>query len=111
MMVDDTQNAQAFYGTEDFNEVYDARPKAMAEKPIEVSVVGKRCVYVNDYRICGSKPYVSENLPWHDFTTSMGDVLSAFREEDVLAYFAERKACNEYLAAWRAARDAAEQPR
>lgn len=97
---------KTFTGSEDFNEVYDARPKAFAEKPIEVSVVAKRCVYVNDYRICGGKPYFSENLPQHDFKTTLGNVLSAFREEDVVAYFAERKACNEYLSAWRSARDA-----
>jgi hypothetical protein len=47
------------------------------ERKIEVTVVGKRCVYLNDYRICGGKPWVSENLPQHDFKTSIKDVLHA----------------------------------
>lgn len=29
---------------------------------VELVVVGKRCVYLNDYRLAGNKPYVSENL-------------------------------------------------
>lgn len=44
---------------------------------IDVTVVGRRCVYLNDFRIAGSKPYVSENLPQHSFTITVGDVLMA----------------------------------
>ena len=48
-----------------------------AEQKIELCVVGKRCVYLNDYRIAGGKPYVSEGLPEHSFTITVQDILSA----------------------------------
>ncbi len=95
-----------FDGTEDFNTIYDARPNKCLSEAIEVSVVGCRCVYVNNYRICGGKPYFSENLPSHEFSTTLGDVLSAFSEKQILDALAERKEQSEYLAAYRAARDA-----
>lgn len=44
---------------------------------ITLTVVGKRCVYLNDHRVAGSKPYVSENLPEHSFQITMQDILSA----------------------------------
>src|ERR1041384_847960 len=53
-----------------------------AKKPIEVTVVGRRCVYVNNYRIAGGKPYFSENLPSHDLRTTLGEVLDAFSDRD-----------------------------
>lgn len=95
-----------FDGTEDFNAVYDARPKAMQSRPVEVSVVGRRCVYLNNYRIAGGKPYHSENLPTHELTATLGDIINAFSKEDILAAYAEREASSEYMSAWRAARDA-----
>ncbi len=49
----------------------------LAAQAIELTVVGKRCVYLNDYRIAGGKPYVSENIPQHSFTITIGDVLAA----------------------------------
>lgn len=97
-----------FTGTEDFNEVWKSAPNATLGKAIEVSVVGRRCVYLNDYRIAGGKPYASENLPHHELTTTLGDVISAFSEDDLLAAIAERKQRDEYFAAWRAARDASQ---
>lgn len=99
-------SAPQFTGDEDWSEVYAARPNKVLGTPIEVSVVAKRCVYVNDYRIAGSKPYFSENLPSHSFTTTLKDVIDAFREEQLLAALAENKAQQEYFAAYRAARDA-----
>lgn len=50
---------------------------------IPISVVfnrdGKsiRCIYLNNYRICGAKPYVSENLQQFDFTIDAADLAAA----------------------------------
>jgi len=57
----------------------------MREKPIEIMIVGTRCVYLNNYRIAGSKPYVSENLPHWIFRTSIEDVLAAFSLDEIRA--------------------------
>lgn len=58
--------------SEPFNTAYDARPTdELCEREIEVSIVAKRCVYVNDYRIAGSEPYVSEGLPSHSIKTTL----------------------------------------
>lgn len=88
--------------SEDFNEVYANRPNAILATPIEVSVVAKRCVYVNDYRIAGSKPYHSENLPSHQFTSTLKDIIDAFSEDQLLAAIAERKEQNAYFKAYHA---------
>lgn len=61
------------------------------DKPIQITVVGKRCVYINDYRVAGGKPYVSEELPSHDFNTTLGEILSAFDEADISRALKERK--------------------
>lgn len=52
----------------------------LARREIELVVVGQRCVYLDDYRIAGSKPYVSENLPQHSFKIKVQDVLNALPE-------------------------------
>lgn len=55
----------------------------MSDKTIPLDVVfnrdGKniRCVYINNYRIVGAKPYVSENLPVHHYQLSQEDLASA----------------------------------
>ena len=91
--------------TEDFNDVYNARPaKPTADKPVEVCVVGRRCVYINNFRVAGGKPYVSENLPSHTLTATLGDVLKAFTEKEIRAAIREEKAERDYFAAYHAAR-------
>lgn len=77
-----------------------APPAPHRNKLIEVSVVGRRCVYVNDYRVAGGKPYYSENLPHHELKTTLGDVLDAFRAEDIRAALAEREEYAESLRAY-----------
>ncbi len=52
----------------------------LREQEIELVVVGRRCVYLNDHRIAGAKPYVSENLPQHSFKLRVKDVLAALPE-------------------------------
>ena len=46
----------------------------MNDKTLTVTVVGRRCVYINDYRVAGSKPYVSENLPSWSFEANINDL-------------------------------------
>lgn len=91
--------------SEDFNAVYDARPNKVLSTPTEVHVVAKRCVYLNDYRIAGGKPYASENLPSHMFNATLGDIVSAFGTEKLEAAIAEFKEQRQYFAdyhAWKA---------
>lgn len=81
-----------------------AAPKqTVRERLIEVEVVAKRCVYVNDYRVAGGKPYVSEQLPSHIIKTSVGDVLDAFTDKEIRAALREAKAMRNYYAAIHAA--------
>ena len=42
-----------------WQETYDARPADdLCARQITVDVVGTRCVYLNNHRIAGGKPYV-----------------------------------------------------
>lgn len=94
--------------SDDYGEVWANRPPApVGAKQIDISIVGTRCVYLNNYRIAGGKQYISENLPSRQMDTTLAVVLSAFSESDILAALAERKAERDYLAryrAWKAAR-------
>lgn len=100
-------NAGGF--NEDWNTVWDNQPPAPAcDTLIEVYVVGRRCVYVNDYRIAGGKPYVSEGLPSHTLKTTLGEVLSAFTEAEIRRALREKKARRDYFAAYHERRKAAE---
>ena len=60
--------------------------------------MAKRCVYINDYRVAGAKPYVSENLPQHSLKTTLGSVLDAFTEKQIRAALREAKARRDYFA-------------
>lgn len=80
--------------------------RPVRSKPIEVYVVGKRCVYVNDYRVAGGKPYYSENLPAHTLKTTLGEVLDAFSVADIEAALAESKAHAIHLAKYHQAKHA-----
>jgi len=87
--------------SDDFNAVWDARPATpTCDTPVEVTVVGRRCVYVNDYRIAGGKPYVSEQLPSHVLKTTLGDILEAFGEREIRKALREKKARRDYFAAY-----------
>jgi len=92
-----------------FNAVWDNQPaKPVSDTPIEITVVGRRCVYINNYRSAGGKPYVSENLPSFDHKTTIGEVLAAFTEKQVRAYLREQKAMRDYFSAYHAARAGSE---
>ena len=76
------------------------------DREIEVNIVSTRCVYVNNYRVAGSKPYISENLPQNGLKTTVRQVLDAFTEEELLAYIFERRTRNEFMRGARLFRDA-----
>jgi hypothetical protein len=61
-------------------------------KPIEIQVVGSRCVYVNDYRVAGGKAWNSEGLPHQTFRTTLSDLLDAFTLKELQDAVAERQA-------------------
>ena len=89
--------------SDDFNEVYRNQPAMpVADKEIEVTVVAKRCVYLNNHRIAGGKPYVSECLPQHTLKSSLAKVIEAFPEADILAALKERKERQAYFARYHA---------
>ena len=90
---------------ETFNAVWDARPAEPARNtPVEVNVVARRCVYVNNYRVAGSKPYVSEGLPSHTLQTTLGNVLDAFTEKQIRAALREKRATQKYFSDYHAAK-------
>lgn len=63
----------------------------MTDEKIEVVVVGRRCVYINDYRVVGGKPYFSENLPEHSFDATPKDIFAAFSDKQIEAELTRRK--------------------
>lgn len=77
---------------------YDLRPTdPLCEAECDIIIVSKRCVYVNNYRVAGSKPYVSENLPTRSMKTKVRTVLDAFSEREIVAYLAEKRGRAAYL--------------
>lgn len=48
----------------------------MTEDTLEVVRVGGvvRCIYLNDFRIAGSKPYASENPVYTTFKVPVGEI-------------------------------------
>lgn len=92
----------------DFNAVWESRPSSpVSDTPVEVDIVARRCVYVNQRRIAGGKPYVSENLPSHTLKTTLGEVLDAFTEKQIRSALKEKKAVRDYFAAYHASKKAA----
>lgn len=93
--------------TDPWNKAYQDRPlNPKCDRVIEIAIVGKRCVYIDDHRVQGGKPYVSENLPYDSRNTTVRDVLEAFSTEDIHAYLEEKIAIDAYCAGLRNYRDA-----
>lgn len=48
----------------------------MSEDIVDIVIVGGkvRCIYVNDHRIAGSKPYVSESQTTTTFKVPAGEI-------------------------------------
>lgn len=88
---------------QDVNLLFRNKPASpVADTSIEVSVVGRRCVYLNDYRIAGSKPYYSENIPSYNLTANVRDVITALGKEKILAAMTEMDAERAYYTAYHA---------
>lgn len=88
---------------QDVNLLFKCKPDSpSADTPLEVSVVGRRCVYLNNYRIAGSKPYYSENIPSYNLTANVRDVITALGKEKILAAMTEMDAERAYYAAYHA---------
>ncbi len=66
------------------------------DEHIEILCVGNRCVYINDYRSAGGKPYHSENIPERVFNTPLREILTAFTDEQLRAFIKERKQRKEW---------------
>jgi hypothetical protein len=91
---------------------YEKRPlNEICSKQITIDIVGKRCVYINDHRVVGGKPYESENLPTDSRTLTIRDVLSAFSDEQLRAFMEERQSINSYCSGLRNFRDSMEEPK
>lgn len=89
-----------------WQKTYDARPADdLCARQITVDVVGTRCVYLNNHRIAGGKPYVSENISSRSMSLTVRDALNAFSEAELLAYLFERREQNAYCAGARNYRD------
>lgn len=81
-----------------FNTAYTQRPLAeVCDRLIEIQIVGDRCIYINDHRVEGGKPYVSENLPTKVKTTRLRDILDAFSEDEIKEYLREKVEVAAYL--------------
>jgi hypothetical protein len=95
--------------TEVWDEIYSKRPLCEnLSKTITIDIVGNRCVYINNHRVEGGKPYVSENLPTKSKNTTIRNILEAFTTEDIEAYLKEKIATAAYFHAARNYRDALE---
>lgn len=60
------------------------------DKNITIDIVGNRCLYLNDYRIWGGKPYYSENLPTRSLELTMREAMEAFSIEEMQECIKER---------------------
>lgn len=96
-MLVDTGKQEITMADYDWDKVRKNKPtNPLCEKAITVDIVGTRCVYLNDHRIAGGKPYVSENLPWRSMGLSVREALAAFSIAELEAYIAEKKERDEY---------------
>lgn len=90
-----------------FDKAYEKRPlQDLLSREIDISIVGKRCIYINDFRVQGGKPYVSENLESDTRKTTIRNVLDAFSIQELEAYIKEKIALDAYCAGLRNYRDA-----
>lgn len=95
---------------EAFNKAYQQRPfDDVCSKEVEITIVGERCVYINNYRVEGGKPYYSENLPQKTKTTAMRKIFDAFSVEEIKAYISEKERIEAYMSGVNAYRDAVDE--
>ena len=88
---------------ESFLKMQEQKRSDTLNKPVEVIVFAKRCVYLNNHRVAGGKPYMSEGLPQHSLRTTLGEVLDAFTDEEITAAINDRKFNRELVRNWQSA--------
>lgn len=59
-------------------------------KEVGLTLVGNKCIYLNEYRIQGKKPYVSENHTILNKKVRVVDVLNALDFDDIKKYVDEK---------------------
>lgn len=90
-----------------WEEAYAKRPLSeTCSREITIDIVGSRCIYINDHRVQGGKPYASENLPTTSKKTTVRDVLEAFSIDEINEFLKEKIAIEAYCAGLRNYRDA-----
>ena len=90
-----------------WNEAWLQRPiNHVLERDIDITIVGSRCVYINDHRVQGGKPYVSENLSHDVRKTKLREVLDAFTVEKIKAYLEHKISHDAFCHGLRSFRDA-----
>lgn len=89
-----------------WNEAYADQPRrSECSRKINIDIVSNRCIYINDTRVWGGKPYASEGLSTTSRETTVRDILSAFSIDDLQQYIAEKNAINAYFDGMRRFRD------
>lgn len=92
-----------------FQKAYEKRPEnQLCSESISIDIVGDRCIYINNHRVQGGKPYVSEGLSTKSKKTTVRDVLMAFSNEQIEAFLKEKIAIANYCSGLRNYRDALE---
>lgn len=86
-----------------FNKVWADRPLSeKCSREIAIDIVGDRCIYIDNTRVQGGKPYCSENLPTKSKKTTVREVLSAFSDKEIRAYLKEKRDLKKYFADYHA---------
>lgn len=60
-------------------------------KKIEIFVYNNWCVYINDRRVAGNKPYVSMNLKGFGLDAKVEDILDSLDIKDVEEYINKKR--------------------
>lgn len=63
----------------------------MMSKKVEISIVHDRCIYINDYRIVGNKPYSSENLKTTNYFVDTNKILDQLDFKDIEKYVEDKR--------------------
>lgn len=62
----------------------------METKEVILTIVEDTCVYLNDYRIQGRKPYVSEFKPQKHINVKVKNILDSLDIEDIEEYMLKK---------------------
>lgn len=74
-----------------FFKASELRPtEKLLDKETTITIVGSRCIYINDHRSWGGKPYVSESLPYTERKVTVRDLTDAFSLDELMSAIKER---------------------